>query len=598
MPIILPDQLIDPAVLKAENIFTMEEERAASQDIRPLKLAIVNLMPTKEETELQLVKMLSNTALQLKIDFLTTASYQSRHCDGRRLAALYKTFADIKGTKYDAMIITGAPVEKMDYEEIRYWEELKEIFDYARDNVYATLFICWAAQAALYHYYGVEARRAPKKIFGVYSFEKRGHAKVLKGFDDIFHMPQSRHTYVAEEDLEGLSDVRVLAARAETGVALATSQDHRFLFDFGHWEYDQDTLDREYRRDVAAGRPVELPVHYYRADDPSKGIVVSWRSAGHLFFSNWLNYCVYQETPFSIEQIHAKAVAKFGGSSLADAGHFQQVKKIVESDRDRRVVIVSAPGKRFKEDIKLTDRLISDFQYKEDLADLDRVIDRLEGERKRLLEKQAENEAAIGARFEEIVDHLGLGKEAGEMVQSVLEELHSTRDRSTILSRGEYLNARIMAAYLGYRFVDARTLIRFGPDGRVDLEASRKLIQAQIHKGERVVVPGFYGAEADGSIRTFPRGGSDFTGSILAYALDSDVYENWTDVDGVMTADPNQVKEAKKIPRLSYEELSEIVDRGAAIYQKEAIDPVRKKNIVLRFLNTNNLASEGTEVQD
>ena len=598
MPIILPDKLIDPSILEENNIFTMSPDRASSQDIRPLKVAIVNLMPAKEETEVQLVKMLANTALQIKIDFLTTASYRSRHVEHQRLDRLYKTFEEIKGEKYDAMIITGAPVERLDYKDILYWDELRDILDYARENVYSTLFICWAAQAALYHYYGVEARTAEKKIFGVFEFEKKGHAKVLKGFDDIFAQPHSRHTYVAEEDLAGLEDLVVLAGRPDTGVALVASEDNRLLFNFGHWEYDKGTLDKEYRRDREKGIATDPPLHYYRNEDPDQGIRVSWRSAGNLFFSNWLNYCVYQETPFSVDQIKAKSVSKFGGSSLADADHFEQVKQIIQADHDRRVVIVSAPGKRRQEDVKLTDRLIHDYELKRDREDIRRVIDRLEEVLSQNEKEKKENTEEIAGRFRDIVDQLGLGPGVREGLDKDLNDLAFARDRDYIVSRGEYINAKIMSAYLGYDLVDAKDLIRVGPDGRVDLEETRRLIREKIKEKDRVVVPGFYGADNYGKIVTFPRGGSDFTGSLLASSLDSSVYENWTDVDGVMTADPQKDRTARKIPRLSYEELSEIVDRGAAIYQREAIDPVREKNIVLRFLNTNNAAGTGTEVRD
>ncbi|MDD7732662.1 MAG: homoserine O-succinyltransferase [Firmicutes bacterium] len=598
MPIILPEKLIDPSILEENNIFTMSPDRAASQDIRPLKVAIVNLMPAKEETEVQLVKMLANTALQIQIDFLTTASYQSRHAEQERLDSLYKTFEEIRGQKYDAMIITGAPVEALDYQDILYWDELREILDYARENVYSTLFICWAAQAALHHYYGVEARLAEKKIFGVFEFEKKGHAKVLKGFDDVFAQPHSRHTYVAEEDLLGLEDLVVLAGRPDTGVALAASKDNRLLFNFGHWEYDKGTLDKEYRRDLEKGLADDLPTNYYRNEDPDQGIRVSWRSAGNLFFSNWLNYCVYQETPFSVDQIKAKSVAKFGGSSLADADHFARVKHIVQSDQDRRVVIVSAPGKRRKEDIKLTDRLIHDYELKRDREDIRRVIDRLQRVLAEYDKETRENAKEIADRFRDIVDQLGLGTQVRAGLDKDLDDLASAQDRDYIVSRGEYINAKIMSAFLGYKLVDAKDLIRVGPDGRVDLEETRRLIRDKIGEKDRVVVPGFYGADSYGKIVTFPRGGSDFTGSLLASALDSAVYENWTDVDGVMTADPQKDRTARKIPRLSYEELSEIIDRGAAIYQREAIDPVREKNIVLRFLNTNNATGTGTEVRD
>lgn len=600
MPLILPKNLIDPSFLEANHIFTMQTGRAESQDIRPLKLAIVNLMPTKEETEIQLVKMLSNTPLQVKIDFLTTASYQSRHTDLRRLDALYKTFPDILGSKYDGMIITGAPVETMDYDDILYWEELKAILDYARENVYSTLFICWAAQAALYYYYGIEAHRTDQKIFGVYEFKKQGHAKVLRGFDDVFSAPHSRHAYVDAKDLEKVDDLEVLASRPDTGLALATSKDNRFIFNFGHWEYDKYTLDKEYRRDLEAGLAIQPPKNYYWEDDPNQEVRVSWRAAGNLFFSNWLNYCVYQATPFSLDEIQTKSVSKFGGSSLADAGQFRKVKDIVEEDGDRRVVIVSAPGKRDLGDRKITDRLIDDYQLKSEVKEIDEMMAFLKKEKEKLLADQKKNKQEIDQRFLDIADQLDLSEDFKSNLKTELDQLEDASDRDYIVSRGEYLNARIMAEYLGYRFLDAKDLISFDQEGKVDLEASTRKIQDQIQikEGDRVVVPGFYGADPSGKVRTFKRGGSDFTGSLLAYALNSKVYENWTDVDGVMTADPNKDQSAKKIPKLSYEELSDLLDKGAQVYQKEAIAPVKRKNIALRFLNTNNVGGTGTEVQD
>lgn len=308
MPLIVHQDLPAKAALEAENIFTMSDTRAQSQDIRPLKVAILNLMPTKEVTELQFLRMLSNTPLQVNIDLIRTESYESKNADRGHLRKFYKTFTEIKNNKYDAMIITGAPVERMKYEEVLYWKELKEILDYVRKNVFSALFVCWAAQAALYHYYGVEKHDAGKKIFGVFEFKTIGKNVLTKGFDDIYYVPQSRYTYNKGEDLAGIEDLVVWAERPETGVQLATTRDYRLIFASGHGEYDSETLYNEYIRDKAKGEEITLPSNYFVNDDEDQGIVVKWRSHANLFFANWLNYCVYQETPYDITQIPGKEI--------------------------------------------------------------------------------------------------------------------------------------------------------------------------------------------------------------------------------------------------------------------------------------------------
>ena len=380
MPLIIPKDLIVEEVLERENIFTMRDSSAKEQDIRPLNIAIVNLMPKKEETELQLLRMLSNTALQINIDLVRMESYNPTKSDLKRLKAFYKTYEDIKHKKYDAMIITGAPIETIAYEEIKYWDELKTIFEFAKENVYSTMFICWSAQAALYHYYNIDHKVSNGKIFGVFEFDKLKDNKVVKGFDDTFLVPTSRHTYVDAEDFEDIEDLEVLAARPDTGVSLATTKDNRFVFNFGHWEYDKDTLHSEYIRDISQGKKIAPPQNYYEDNDPKKEIKIRWRSAGNLFFSNWINYCVYQETPFAIETIEGKSVSKFGGSSLKDAGQFAKVKKIIFSKEDRDVIVVSAPGRRFKEDTKVTDELISLSDKNSKIEDLEKIIKSLEEE--------------------------------------------------------------------------------------------------------------------------------------------------------------------------------------------------------------------------
>lgn len=308
MPLIVPNDLPARAVLEEENIFTMSNIRAESQDIRPLRVAILNLMPTKEVTELQFLRMLSNTPLQVDIDLVHTESYESKNTDKRHLEKFYKTFSEIKDNKYDAMIITGAPVERMEYEEVLYWEELKEILDYVRKNVFSALFVCWAAQAALYHYYGVQKHDAGKKIFGVYEFQTTGQNVLTKGFDDTYFVPQSRYTYTKGEDLTSVQDLVVWAERPDTGVQLASTKDNRLIFVAGHGEYDPDTLYKEYLRDKAKEEEIAIPSNYFVNDDESQGIAVKWRSHANLFFANWLNYCVYQETPYDIEKIGDKQV--------------------------------------------------------------------------------------------------------------------------------------------------------------------------------------------------------------------------------------------------------------------------------------------------
>lgn len=308
MPLILPEGLIDAKALKYERIFTMDSQRAQSQDIRPLKVAIVNLMPKKEETELQLIRMLSNTSLQIDINLVRMGSYESKNTSMAHLKKFYKTYEEIKDNKYDAMVITGAPVERMEYEEIIYWPELKDVFEFARTNVHSTLFICWSAQAALHHYYGIANGLKEDKIFGVFDYEKSKEDVLIKGFDDVFSIPQSRYAYVTEEEVAKIEDIEVIAAREDSGVSLAATKDKRFVFSFGHWEYDRETLHNEYIRDLEAEDTIAVAENYYKDDNPEGPIVVNWRCAGNQFFANWINYCVYQETPFDISKIKEKEI--------------------------------------------------------------------------------------------------------------------------------------------------------------------------------------------------------------------------------------------------------------------------------------------------
>lgn len=598
MPLIIPKDLIVEEVLERENIFTMRDSSAKEQDIRPLRIAIVNLMPKKEETELQLLRMLSNTALQINIDLVRMESYNPANSDLKRLRAFYKTYEDIKHKKYDAMIITGAPIETIAYEEIKYWDELKTIFEFAKENVYSTMLICWSAQAALYHYYKIDHKVSDGKIFGVFEFDKLKDNKIVKGFDDTFLVPTSRHTYVKAEDLEDIEDLEVLAARPDTGVSLATTKDNRFVFNFGHWEYDKDTLHNEYIRDISQGKKIAPPQNYYEDNDPKKEIKIRWRSAGNLFFSNWLNYCVYQETPFAIETIEGKSVSKFGGSSLKDAGQFAKVKKIIFSKEDRDVIVVSAPGRRFKEDTKVTDELISLSDKNSKIEDLEKIIKSLEEElavQRAYRDTQLEK---VEKRFSDIAEDLKLEEFWDEELKFVFDQIKNSNNKDFIVSRGEFLNAKLLSKYLDYDFIDAKDIIIFDQEGQVDLKKSREAIRNHIGDNQKAVVPGFYGSDNNGDIVTFTRGGSDYTGSLIAYALDSKVYENWTDVNGIMTSDPNKDPDAKTIDKLNFKELKEIINKGAQVYQGDAIKPVEEKNITIKILNTNNPRNHGTVIKD
>lgn len=301
MPIIIPQDLPAREVLEKENIFVMNEERAIHQDIRPLKLAIVNLMPNKTTTETQLLRSLSNFPLQVNIDLVYTESYESQHTPQEHLRSFYKTFKDIKNNKYDGMIITGAPVEKLPFSEVLYWKELTEIMDYTRDNVTSTFHICWAAQAALYHHYGVHNYQLPEKRFGVFKHRVNNcQVELLRGFDEEFYAPHSRHAEICREDVEKIPELDILAESHEGGIYLVASRDGKFIFVNGHSEYEADTLKAEYERDLARGDRIQLPYNYFPGDDPTRRPLVRWRSHSNLLFANWLNYYVYQVTPYNL----------------------------------------------------------------------------------------------------------------------------------------------------------------------------------------------------------------------------------------------------------------------------------------------------------
>lgn len=300
MPIIIPKDLPATEILENENIFVMNQQRAIHQDIRPLKIAIVNLMPKKIETETQLLRLLGNIPIQVEVELIHTKTYDSKNVPQEHLLSFYKTIDDVKDEKFDGMIITGAPVEKMDFEEVGYWEELKKIMDFSVANVFSTLHICWGAQAGLYYHYGVAKYLLADKMFGVFSHKlNKEKVKLLRGFDDEFYVPHSRHTEVRKEDIEKVAELNILSESDEAGVYMVASKDGRQIFVTGHSEYDANTLKSEYDRDVASGEDIKLPKNYFKDDNPEKEPIVKWRGHANLLFSNWINYYVYQETPYS-----------------------------------------------------------------------------------------------------------------------------------------------------------------------------------------------------------------------------------------------------------------------------------------------------------
>jgi len=304
MPIRIPDKLPATAQLRGENIFVMSETKAMHQDIRPLKIAIVNLMPTKIATETQILRKLSNSPLQVEIDFVQMDSHVSKNTPVEHLQAFYKSFSEIKNSKYDGMIITGAPVENLDFEQVDYWEELCELMEWTKTNVTSTFHICWAAQAGLYYHYGIKKYPLSKKCSGVFKHKvHRSTSKLMRGFDSEFYAPHSRHTEVRAEDIKAVKELEILSESDEAGVYIVFTKKGRRIFVMGHSEYDANTLRDEYLRDVDRGLSPEVPKHYFPDDNPKKKPVVKWRSHASLLFANWLNYYVYQITPYDIDTI-------------------------------------------------------------------------------------------------------------------------------------------------------------------------------------------------------------------------------------------------------------------------------------------------------
>lgn len=304
MPLNLPDRLPAIELLKKENIFVIDSSRASSQDIRPLRIVILNLMPLKITTETDLVRLLSNTPLQVEVSFMKVKGHTSKNTPVEHMKAFYRDFELMKEEKFDGMIITGAPVEHLDYEEVNYWDEIKEIFDWARTHVTSTLYICWAAQAGLYHYYGVPKYKLDRKMFGVFKqYPLAPMLPIFRGFDDEFYMPHSRHTEIRREDVLRVPGLEVIAESPQSGACMVMARGGREIYVTGHAEYSPYTLDTEYRRDLEKGLPIDMPVNYYCHNVPEEGPLVTWRAHGNLLFSNWLNYYVYQETPYDINSI-------------------------------------------------------------------------------------------------------------------------------------------------------------------------------------------------------------------------------------------------------------------------------------------------------
>ncbi len=304
MPIKIPNALPAHSILESENIFVMSSDRAEKQDIRPLKIVILNLMPTKIVTETQLLRCLSNTPLQIEIDLMQTSTYKSKNTPEEHLLHFYHTFDELRHNYYDGMIITGAPVEDMEFEEVAYWKELEEIMAWSKTNVYSTFHICWGAQAGLYYHYGIQKHRLDKKMFGIFRHRLLDKKEpIFRGFNEYFNVPHSRHTTVYAQEIEKNPKLRILSVSEEAGVYIVSAKHGRQFFVTGHSEYDGETLAKEYFRDIDKGLPIDVPVNYFPDNDPKKEPLVTWRSHSTLLFTNWLNYYVYQTTPFDLKEL-------------------------------------------------------------------------------------------------------------------------------------------------------------------------------------------------------------------------------------------------------------------------------------------------------
>lgn len=586
MPIKVPNNLPAIETLTNENVFVMTDTRAMTQDMRPLHILLLNLMPTKIDTETQITRMLSNTPLQVELELLQTATHKPHVTSQEHMLAFYKTFNDIKNEYYDGMIITGAPIELLEFEEVDYWEELCEIMEWSKTHVHSTFHICWGAQAGLYYHYGIDKKKLPKKLSGVFKHTlKTKRSMLFRGFDDEFYVPQSRNTTVDEEDIEKTPGITLLSTSEEGGVFCVKSDNDRQIFVTGHTEYDWNTLLKEYVRDKNAGINPEIPVNYFPDDDDSKTPVVRWRSSGSLLFSNWLNYFVYQSTPYDIKLIENEdlapalrnkselTVAKFGGSSLATAERIKNAAEIVRQNKVRRYIVVSAPGTHDDEKVKITDLLLSAHNNPESCDS------KLELARKRFKSLALELDSKIN--IDEIFD-------------KIVETYKSNVSRDYLISRGEFITAQLMAEQLGFDFVDTADVIRFDNDGNFLADVTRANIQKLIREHAHVVFPGFYGANEAGEVVTFSRGGSDITGSIVAAAAKADLYENWTDVPGLLMADPRIVKQPLSVPVIIYKELRELALRGAEVLHEDAVRPVSQCGIPINIKSTLEPEKPGT----
>ncbi|MDE5584315.1 MAG: homoserine O-succinyltransferase [Ruminococcus sp.] len=307
MPIRISSELPAFTTLREENIFVMSTERAEHQDIRPLKMVIVNIMPKKIETESQLMRLLSNTPIQVDIDLVQMSSHVSKNTSRNHLETFYKTFDEIKGSRYDGMIVTGAPVELLEFEDVDYWEEITQIMEWSKTHVFSTIYICWASQAGLYYHFGIPKYTLGKKMFGIFPHRAEvANCRILRGFDDVFLVPHSRNTEVRREDIEKVTRLEILTSSEISGVHIVADKNGRQYFITGHSEYDRETIANEYFRDIGKGLEIEVPYNYFPDDDPKNTPVFSWRSTANLLFSNWLNYCVYQKTPYNLDELEIR----------------------------------------------------------------------------------------------------------------------------------------------------------------------------------------------------------------------------------------------------------------------------------------------------
>lgn len=587
MPIKVPNNLPAIETLTAENVFVMTDTRAMTQDIRPLQILILNLMPTKIDTETQLTRLLGNTPLQVELELLQTSTHKASNTSQEHMLAFYKTFDQIKHKNYDGMIITGAPVELLEFEEVEYWDELCEIMEWSKRHVHSTFHICWGAQAGLYYHYGIQKRRLDKKLSGVYKHTleyKKG--MLFRGFDDEFYVPHSRNTTVYREDVEAVPELKIISSSDEAGIYAVKSGNDRQIFIMGHSEYDWDTLKKEYERDKKAGLEPEVPCNYFPGDDDENPPVVKWRSSANLLYCNWLNYFVYQTTQYDIDRIHDETVsdafrekvdckvAKFGGTSLADAAHFRKCAEIIKAEPQRKYVVVSAPGKRSESDEKVTDLLIACTEKDRDAAE-------------EILSK-------VQSRYKVLVRSLGVKLDIDGEFAEIRNALSDETKKDYIISRGEYLNGRIMAEYIGYTFIDAWGNIFVDEDGKYDEEKTKAALGGAMTEAGSAVIPGFYATAPDGRVRTFSRGGSDVTGAIAAAVSGADIYENWTDVSGFLMADPRIVANPVPVPVITYKELRELSYMGAAVMHEDAVFPVIKLEIPINIRNTNRPEDAGT----